>query len=50
MLQYGEFRQGYNKDLTDTRQVVYGIRYLIENYIARQWTVEDVERAELFYK
>lgn len=48
--QYGEFRQGFNKDKADTRIVVYGIRYLVENYIAKPWTTEDVDMAEAFYK
>ena len=48
--QYGEFRVGFQKDKEDTRIVAYGIRYLIDNYIAKQWTMEDVERADLFYK
>jgi len=48
--QYGEFRVGYEKDKEDTRIVAYGIRYLIDNYIAKRWTMEDVERADLFYK
>ena len=48
--QYGEFRAGYEKDKEDTRIVAYGIRYIIDNYVAKQWTMEDVERADLFYK
>lgn len=43
MVAYGEFRQGFNKDKTDTRMVAYGIRYLVENYIAKPWTMEDVD-------
>lgn len=49
-MQYGEFRQGFNKDKTDTRMVSYGMRYLVENYIAKPWTMEDVEMAEAFYR
>jgi nicotinamide phosphoribosyltransferase len=49
-MKYGEFRVGYQKDKEDTRIVAYGIRYIIENYIAKRWTMEDVERADLFYK
>lgn len=30
--------------------VAYGIRYLVENYIAKPWTMEDVDMAEAFYK
>ncbi|GIL51514.1 hypothetical protein Vafri_7487 [Volvox africanus] len=50
MVAYGEFRQGFNKDKTDTRMVSYGIRYLVDNYIAKPWTMEDVEMAEAFYR
>ena len=48
--QYGEFRSGYDKDTSDTRLVWYGLRYIVENYLLRQWTVEDVERADLFFR
>lgn len=50
MLQYGEFRTGFNGDKEDTRMVVWGLRYVLENYVMRQWTVEDVERADIFYR
>ncbi|RHZ60515.1 hypothetical protein Glove_352g45 [Diversispora epigaea] len=45
---YGEFRAGFNKDEEDTRLIFYGIRYIIENYVAKKWTLEDVELAEQF--
>jgi hypothetical protein len=48
--QYGEFRSGFNKDKEDTRLLVYGIRYLIETYITERWSLEDVERASIFYQ
>ena len=38
------------KDKEDTRIVSFGIRYILDNYISKQWTMEDVERADLFYK
>ena len=38
------------KDTEDTRMVVYGIRYLLETYLLRHWTVDDVEKAALFYR
>ena len=28
----------------DTRFVFYGMRYIIDNYVARRWTVDDVEK------
>ncbi|TPX71185.1 nicotinate phosphoribosyltransferase [Spizellomyces sp. 'palustris'] len=49
MIAYGEFRTGFDKDLNDRRIVAYGIRYIIENYVAKQWTLEDVALAERFF-
>lgn len=49
MVAYGEFRAPYNKDESDSRFVYYGIRYIIENFVAVQWTEEDVELADKFY-
>ncbi|KAG9288193.1 hypothetical protein G9A89_020499 [Geosiphon pyriformis] len=46
---YGEFRKGFDGDKQDTRFIFYGIRYIIENYIAVKWTREDVELAEKFF-
>ncbi|KAL2918884.1 hypothetical protein HK105_201718 [Polyrhizophydium stewartii] len=48
MVAYGEFRAGYAKDTTDTRLVFFGMRYIVENMLAKQYTVEDVERAAAF--
>ena len=28
----------------------YGIRYLVENYVSRRWTMEDIEKAAKFHK
>ena len=30
--------------------IVYGLRYLLQTYLHRQWTREDVERADKFYR
>lgn len=30
--------------------VVWGLRYILENYVMRQWTEEDVERADIFFR
>lgn len=49
MVAYGEFRRGYDKDKEDTRMVHYGIRYIIETYLHRQWTARDLELAASFY-
>ena len=38
--QYGEFRRGYYGDAADTRLVVWGLRYILEHYVARRWTRE----------
>lgn len=48
MVAYGEFRKPY-PGMNDERIVFYGIRYVIENYLEKQWTVKDVEDAELFF-
>jgi nicotinamide phosphoribosyltransferase len=49
-MQYGEFRGGFEKDTQDMRLVFYGMRYIIENYVARRWTQHDVDQAALFFK
>lgn len=50
MIAYGEFRSSYNNDKIDHRIVFYGIRYVIENYVAKQWTEQDVQKTDLFFK
>ena len=49
MTAYGEFRSSFDKDPDDHRIVAYGIRYLIENYVAIPWTEEDLNKAEDFF-
>ena len=39
-MQYGEFRQGYEKDTEDTRTVFFGLRYILETFVARRWTLQ----------
>jgi len=34
----------------DTRLVFHGIRYLLEAFIARQWSQRDVDRAATFFR
>ncbi len=46
----GSFAVAFDRDTEDTRMVVYGIRYLLETYLLRQWTVRDVEMAAKFYR
>ena len=31
------------------RLVWYGIRYILEQYIEKKWTKDDVKKADLFY-
>eukprot|EP00854_Cymbomonas_tetramitiformis_P005473 gene5473-6634_t len=53
MVAYGEFRKGFKgkhgHDTDDTRLVVYGIRYIVETFISKKWTMEDIETASLFF-
>jgi nicotinic acid phosphoribosyltransferase len=48
MVAYGEFRTPF-KGMKDERMVFYGIRYIVENYLNHQWTLEEVERSADFY-
>ena len=52
--QYGEFRKGFRlkqgHDTEDTRVVAYGIRYIVQTYLERRWTLADVEAAAHFYR
>ena len=54
-MQYGEFRRGFRldgggHDVADTRLVFYGVRYIVDSYLARRWTREDVAAAARFYR
>lgn len=48
MVAYGEFRGGFDKDSADLRAVFYGIRYIVETYIHKQYTVQDVALSKQF--
>jgi nicotinic acid phosphoribosyltransferase len=50
MVAYGEFRKPYQTLEDDHRFVYYGIRYIVEQYLDKKWTEEDVVKADLFYK
>eukprot|EP01121_Diplochlamys_sp_Union-15-3_P002672 TRINITY_DN1239_c0_g1_i1.p1 TRINITY_DN1239_c0_g1~~TRINITY_DN1239_c0_g1_i1.p1 ORF type:complete len:499 (-),score=88.04 TRINITY_DN1239_c0_g1_i1:113-1609(-) len=50
MVCYGEFRGPFEKDKTDSRFVWFGIRYIVQTYLERKWTKDDVENAEKFYQ
>eukprot|EP00842_Homolaphlyctis_polyrhiza_P004335 jgi/Hompol1/4902/HPOL_004012-RA len=49
MVAYGEFRSSFEKDKHDSRIVFYGIRYIIENYVSKKFTMQDVLQAEAFF-
>ncbi|KAK9795195.1 hypothetical protein WJX73_003091 [Symbiochloris irregularis] len=49
MTAYGEFRSQYQGALEDSRLIFYGIRYILENYLHRRWTEDDVEKADMFF-
>lgn len=49
MVAYAEFREGFNKDKEDTRLIFYGIQHLLETYVTRQWTKDDVNKAAVFF-
>eukprot|EP01096_Ripella_sp_DP13-Kostka_P012583 TRINITY_DN5311_c0_g1_i1.p1 TRINITY_DN5311_c0_g1~~TRINITY_DN5311_c0_g1_i1.p1 ORF type:complete len:519 (+),score=266.95 TRINITY_DN5311_c0_g1_i1:55-1557(+) len=50
MVAYGEFRGPFRKNKEDNRMIFFGIRYIVENYLNKKWTVEDVERLDAFYQ
>ena len=50
LLQYAEFRTGFDKDKDDARLIFFGLRYILENFVSRQWTHADVTKAALFFK
>lgn len=49
-VQYGEFRSGFDGDTEDTRLVAYGIQYIVENFVAKQWTMDDLDKAAKFFR
>ncbi len=49
-LQYAEFRTGFDKDKDDARLIFFGLRYILETFVSRQWTQADVTKAALFFK
>ncbi|KNE67674.1 hypothetical protein AMAG_12410 [Allomyces macrogynus ATCC 38327] len=49
MVAYAEFRAPFNKDHHDHRIVWYGMRYLVEQYLAKQWTAADLALADQFF-
>jgi hypothetical protein len=44
----GEFRHRM-PGLEDDRLVVFGVRYVVEQYLNTQWTHDDIDNAALFY-
>uniref|UniRef100_A0A7S0MWA0 Nicotinamide phosphoribosyltransferase n=1 Tax=Pyramimonas obovata TaxID=1411642 RepID=A0A7S0MWA0_9CHLO len=54
MVAYGEFRKGFQlgdgkHDEEDKRLIFFGIRYIVETFLNKRWTVQDVENADKFY-
>jgi hypothetical protein len=52
--QYGEFRKGFQvqngkHDQDDTRLIFYGIRYIVETFLCKKWTQQEVDNADKFY-
>jgi nicotinic acid phosphoribosyltransferase len=47
MVAYGEFRKPY-PNIKDERIVVYGIQYLVDKFLNKQWTVEELNAASQF--
>ena len=47
LVAYGEFRSSFKKDKHDQRMIIYGLRYIIETYVGKKWTMEDIEKAEV---
>ncbi|KAI8870877.1 nicotinamide phosphoribosyltransferase [Ramicandelaber brevisporus] len=50
MVAYGEFRAAMDRDPLDQRIVFYGIRHIIDNYIAVQWTHADIKQLDKFFE
>ncbi|KAJ1513789.1 hypothetical protein HMI54_014679 [Coelomomyces lativittatus] len=48
MCAYGEFRSGFENDVTDTRMIFFGLRYILETYICKPWTYIDLIQTENF--
>lgn len=48
MTAYGEFRTGFDKDPGDQRLIFYGLRYIVDTYVARRWTEHDLHVMEAF--
>ncbi|KAJ9071407.1 hypothetical protein DSO57_1037222 [Entomophthora muscae] len=49
MSAYGAFRASFRRDPKDSRILFYGMRYLIEEYLNRRWTLEDLALSEAFF-
>ena len=48
MVAYGEFRKAF-PGVDDERIVFYGINYIVDKYLNRRWTREELDQAERFY-
>ncbi|KAI8608494.1 nicotinamide phosphoribosyltransferase [Chytriomyces sp. MP71] len=50
MVAYSEFRAPFDKDQTDRRIVLYGLRYLVQTYLEQRWTQDELNSATEFFK
>jgi len=48
MVAYGEFQSSFDKDKQDSRLVFYGMRQLINDFIAVPWSANDVDKLSQF--
>jgi nicotinic acid phosphoribosyltransferase len=48
-LQYTSFRSGFAGDTSDTRAIFWGLDHILETYIERRWTEDDVHAAGAFW-
>lgn len=46
---YGEFRGSFEGDPEDHRILFFGLRYIVEHYVARRWTLESIDQGAQFY-
>lgn len=47
--QYACFRSGFDRDVDDTRAVWFGVEHVVDEWVARRWTRDDVRAAAAFW-
>ena len=45
MMAYCEFRKSFEGDEADQRIIFYGFKQIIEEYLNKKWTIQDVEKS-----